>query len=390
MGNLTLNGSTSGQITVSPPAVAGTNTLTLPAATGTLALTASPIFSGTVTATTVTSPASTALTIQSAGTTAMTIDTSQNVGIGTNSPGALLELSAANSSVYSAIRLTNTTGTGTTPGAGIEWARGGSVKSSIVANTFGNDYMSFSVNGNTERMRIDTNGNVGIGTTSPLSLGGATLQVQNSSIGAVIWSNGTYIGQLLASAAAEVSVGSRSNHPLRLGTNDTERMRIDTLGAVLIGTSSRGTTNSNSFTFQPGDAYSVFNHINGTSSGTSYINFGYNGAGVGSISQNGTTGVLYNITSDQRLKTNIVDAPSASSIIDAIQIRSFDWKADGSHNRYGVIAQELNQLVPEAVHTPIDENEMMGVDYSKLVPHLIKYVQELSAKVTALEAKVGA
>ena len=78
MGNLTLNGATSGQITLAPTAVAGTNTLTLPAATGTLALTASPVFSGTVTATTVTSPAATALTLQSAGTTAITVDTSQN------------------------------------------------------------------------------------------------------------------------------------------------------------------------------------------------------------------------------------------------------------------------------------------------------------------------
>jgi len=78
MGNLTLNGATSGQITLAPTAVAGTNTLTLPAATGTVALTSSPTFSGTVTATTVTSPAATALTLQSAGTTAITVDTSQN------------------------------------------------------------------------------------------------------------------------------------------------------------------------------------------------------------------------------------------------------------------------------------------------------------------------
>jgi len=49
MGNLTLNGATSGQITISPTAVAGTNTLTLPAATGTVALTANPTFTGTTT-----------------------------------------------------------------------------------------------------------------------------------------------------------------------------------------------------------------------------------------------------------------------------------------------------------------------------------------------------
>ena len=49
MGNLILNGSVSGQITISPPSAAGTNTLTLPASTGTVALTASPTFTGTTT-----------------------------------------------------------------------------------------------------------------------------------------------------------------------------------------------------------------------------------------------------------------------------------------------------------------------------------------------------
>ena len=85
MGNLALAGSTSGTITLAPTAIAGSNTITLPAATGTVALTASPTFTGTMTATTVTSPSATALTIQSANTTAMTIDTSQNVLVGTTS-----------------------------------------------------------------------------------------------------------------------------------------------------------------------------------------------------------------------------------------------------------------------------------------------------------------
>jgi len=86
----------------------------------------------------------------------------------------------------------------------------------------------------TNALYWDTSGNVGVGTTTPLNFGGANLQVQNSTVGSVVWSNGTYIGQLLASAAAEVTIGSRSNHPLRLSTNDTERMRIDTSGRVTL------------------------------------------------------------------------------------------------------------------------------------------------------------
>jgi hypothetical protein len=62
---------------------------------------------------------------------------------------------------------------------------------------------------------------------------------------------------------------------------------------------------------------------------------------VGSISTNASA-TSYNTSSDQRLKENIADADDAGSKVDAIQVRQFDWKADGSHQDYGMIAQELN------------------------------------------------
>ena len=105
---------------------------------------------------------------------------------------------------------------------------------------------------------------------------------------------------------------------------------------------------------------------------------------VGSILRNGSS-TNYNTTSDQRLKKNIVDAPSASEDIDAIQVRSFDWKADGSHQKYGMVAQELVTVAPEAVQASADSEEMMGVDYSKLVPMMLKEIQSLRARVAQLE-----
>jgi len=105
---------------------------------------------------------------------------------------------------------------------------------------------------------------------------------------------------------------------------------------------------------------------------------------VGSITSNGTA-TAYNLTSDQRLKENIQDAESSSSLIDAIQVRKFDWKSDGSHTRYGFVAQELVTVAPEAVHQPEDTEEMMAVDYSKLVPMLVKEIQSLRARVAQLE-----
>jgi DNA-binding ferritin-like protein (Dps family) len=106
--------------------------------------------------------------------------------------------------------------------------------------------------------------------------------------------------------------------------------------------------------------------------------------GVGSIRTNGST-TAFNTTSDQRLKENIADADDAGSKIDAIQVRKYDWKADGSHQDYGMIAQELLEVAPEAVSQGETEEEMMGVDYSKLVPMLVKEIQSLRARVAQLE-----
>ena len=113
------------------------------------------------------------------------------------------------------------------------------------------------------------------------------------------------------------------------------------------------------------------------------MSFGYGGSEIGSISQSGTTAVLYNVTSDQRLKENIVDAPEFGSVIDSIQVRSFDWKENNSHQRAGFIAQELVTVAPEAVHQPADPEEMMAVDYSKLVPMLVKEIQSLRQRLSA-------
>ena len=96
----------------------------------------------------------------------------------------------------------------------------------------------------TEYARFDPVGNMGIGTTGPSNFGGTNLQVANTNIASVVWTNGTYTGQLLASAASEVTVGSRSNHVLRFATNDTERARIDTSGNFKLSSAETKVLNS--------------------------------------------------------------------------------------------------------------------------------------------------
>ena len=122
---------------------------------------------------------------------------------------------------------------------------------------------------------------------------------------------------------------------------------------------------------------------NGTSAKTHFQFFNDNGV-VGSIVTTGST-TTYNTSSDARLKQNISNAEDAGQLLDAIQVRQFDWKADGSHQKYGMVAQELQTVAPEAVSAPEDPEDMMGVDYSKLVPMLVKEIQSLRARVAQLE-----
>ena len=168
-------------------------------------------------------------------------------------------------------------------------------------------------------------------------------------------------------------------------------MRLDSSGNLLVGTTSASAPASG-FVFLPNysetDAAGIYiGHKSGSASGDTYAAFAYASSAIGSITQSGTTAVLYNTTSDQRLKENIQNSASASALIDSLQVRQYNWKSDGSHQRYGFVAQELVTVAPEAVYQPANPEEMMAVDYSKLVPMLVKEIQDLRKRLETLEAK---
>jgi hypothetical protein len=194
---------------------------------------------------------------------------------------------------------------------------------------------------------------------------------------------------LSANCRSTSFVGTDDNDTLiRMGGSDvmqfftanSERARLAASGHLLIGTTSFS-SGGGGHLLAPTGARSSSRTI----TTLAYHNLFYNANGfVGGISTSGSA-TTYATSSDQRLKDNIVDAPSASDDIDAIQVRSFDWKADGSHQKYGMVAQELQSVAPEAVSEGETEDDMMGVDYSKLVPMLVKEIQSLRARVAQLE-----
>jgi len=195
------------------------------------------------------------------------------------------------------------------------------------------------------------------------------------------------------SADSDSGMYRATTNALGFSTGGAERMRLDSSGNVLIHKTITAASTAGAV-FVPNNYLSVANTQTGSTarllllnrhSGTgTAVEFRQANAGVGSISVTASA-TAYNTSSDQRLKENIVDAPSASDDIDAIQVRSFDWKTEGSHQKYGMVAQELNTVAPEAVSTPEDSDDMMGVDYSKLVPMLVKEIQSLRARVAQLE-----
>jgi len=258
--------------------------------------------------------------------------------------------------------------------------------------------MSMYVN-NATRMTINSSGNVGIGTASP----DAKLETSSSATGDVVGvlltnTNGSgtadsvsvnfglgrsadnYIRSVPAIKLLKeqqwTATASTVDASLVFSTiaNETtsEAMRINSDGFLQIATTGK----TGRINLQPNPSNNHFVEFYTTADGK-----------VGEINTTGGTTTNYVTSSDQRLKDNIVDAPSASDDIDAIQVRSFDWKANGSHQKYGMVAQELQGVAPEAVSGDADSDDMMGVDYSKLVPMLVKEMQSLRARVAQLEGE---
>jgi len=264
-------------------------------------------------------------------------------------------------------------------------------------------------NNGTTALAIDTSQNVTVGTTA------TTYNYQTKNIalydGA---SSGISIvgGSKLLTFATQSSggcfIGTRSNDELKFTTNDTERMRIDSSGQILVGASSVPFSNSQ---FSDGSLYTNNNIFVNNTSGTANYNIRLDGFSdqVYFVWSNGNTqnntisyaygGTAWVNSSDETLK-DIIE-PITNAVDKVSQLRSvigkFKTEEEGTRHPF-LIAQDVQKVLPEAVYVNKSrvegEPDTLGIGYTDTIPLLVAAIKEqqtiindLKARVETLEAK---
>ena len=269
---------------------------------------------------------------------------------------------------------------------------------------------------------VDSSANVGIGTSSPynrLSVladsGEYGIAVQASAINltkgyAITGPDGSVESVFTSNAATgEIKFGGLpANYFITYYTSGSERMRIDGSGNLLVGTTSTtvggGGSGAKGFrvdgnngilqTAASGLPSAIFNR---TSNQGNIVHYRYNGTTVGSISTN-----TYSLPSDRDFKKDIRDLNFGLELVKKLKPKTYRYKIDSDDSPFmtGLVAQDLEQSLlengvaqNESWLLQYNENVEQGnskyeLDYSKLIPVLIKAVQEQQTVIDALTARI--
>lgn len=350
--------------------------------------------------------------------------TTGNVGIGTASPGALLDVGGR-------IKLTSS--------GVLQWGSSANYgnltwdgDSAIVQGQSGRDLdlrsgssrnILFKI-GSSEKVRINSSGNVGIGTTSPnrllhlQSTGDAIMQITSAD------GSGAYIdlGDVSDVDGGRIVYDSGSN--LLFNTASTEKMRIDSSGRLLIGDTSVhyagvdlqvGNTSDSQNGIQiqtstTGNGYVLFGDGTGASAyrgqisykqGDDYLNFLT--AGVEAVRIDSTQDahfdqdvIAFSTTpSDIRLKKNFTKIENGLDIVTQLEGHTFNWKKGGDRLSAGFKAQEVEKILPHLVDEkklPLradDDKEYKILRYEEMIPYLVEAIKEQQQQINELKEKLN-
>jgi len=290
--------------------------------------------------------------------------------------------------------------------------------------------LQLATNNGTTAVTITTAQQVGIGVTPKTYSNGKALQINTAGLNQDaggsfhITQNGYFnsswkyiengLAEKITYGSGIITFSNASNNTSGADAALTwsERMRIDSSGDLLVGTSTQNTLDGGKLqVLQSADNCAVFRTTTtnyqivcqggqGSNIGNQVL-FRYGSSVVGNIVSTSST-TSYNTSSDYRLKENIAPMTGALATVTALKPCTYKWKLDGKDGQ-GFIAHELQAIVPDAVsgekdavetYTDKDGNEQtrikpQGVDTSFLVATLTAAIQELKAVVDAQAVRIA-
>ena len=313
--------------------------------------------------------------------TALTIDANENLGlasrlsVGTTTVGGGNTKVVVTGSSDNYIQLVSSTGNG-----GISMGNSAGPNLLFYTHTGALGAESF-----TERMRLTSDGNLGIRWAAPTSRLGI-LQNGSTTAGMNITDGASadflvYAGYVSGTTRIGSSAGN-----LAIQSAGTERMRVQSGGNILLNQTATADSNVADARLEitRSSQHCINCHVGGTGNSTLVAFINDNGF-VGGINTNGSN-TVYNTSSDARLK-NVLGEAKGLEIINGLNPVNFEWKSDGKIQD-GLIAQEVEKIFPEAVSEPELKGEWYSVDYSKLVTPLIKGMQEQQTIIEDLKARI--
>ena len=325
--------------------------------------------------------------IDTAGSTRMTITNAGLVGIGTSSPNFPLNIYSSTA----AIAIQNaTTGSANTDGSRIQL----SGSDLLLVNRESANLALYTAD--TERMRIDSSGNLLVGGTSALvsAAGRGNITINGTSSSVLSFGASNVTKAYIFSDGTNLDINNQANGYMTFDTNALERMRIDTSGNLLVGT----TTTAGKFcvTFNGAAENGTVYRLTANSSDAGYVYYQDNATNTcGSVVRVGTTSaVVYNTTSDYRLKTVIGAVTGQGERIDALKPIDYQWK-EGNQQARGFLAHEFQTVYPNSVagdKDAVDANgnpkyQAMQAGTAEVIADLVAEIQSLRQRITTLENK---